>query len=51
MFHLKFMVARPMIIALVALGGPALVVCQHWLTTRAARIAYGAHGNVETDAR
>lgn len=51
MFRLKFMVTRPMIVALVALGGPALAACQYWLTTRAARIAYGAHGNVETDAR
>ena len=51
MFRLKFMVTRPMIIALVAIGGPALVACQYWLTTRAARIAYGAQGKVETDAR
>jgi len=51
MFRLKFTVTRPMIIALVAIGGPALVACQYWLTTKAARIAYGAQGNVETDAR
>ena len=51
MFRLKFVVTRPMIVALVAIGGPVLVACQYWLTTKAARIAHGAQGNVETDAR
>jgi hypothetical protein len=49
LFRLKFRVKRPMIVALVAIGWPALVACQYWLTTKAARIAFGAQGNVESN--
>ena len=46
MFHLKFAITRPMIVALVAVGWSALVLCQYWLATTAATAAYGgrSHG-------
>ncbi|MCX5753964.1 MAG: hypothetical protein NTW97_10055 [Candidatus Krumholzibacteria bacterium] len=46
MFHLKFAVTRPTIVALVAAGWPVLVLCQYWLATKAAYTAYGGrrHG-------
>jgi hypothetical protein len=46
MFLLKFTVTRFMIIALVAAGWPALVLCQYGLATKAARIAYGGCSHV-----
>lgn len=41
MLHLGFSVKRPMLIGLVAVGGPALVACQYWLAAGIARMAYG----------
>lgn len=41
MFHLKFAITRPMIVAFVAVGWPALVLCQHRLAMKAAYVAYG----------
>jgi hypothetical protein len=43
MFHLKSAIARPMIVALVAAGGPALVLCQYWLAMKSARIGGYRH--------
>jgi hypothetical protein len=43
MFHLRWVVTRPMIVALVAFGIPALALAQYWCTAKAAHIAYGAH--------
>jgi hypothetical protein len=51
MFSLNFAVTRHMIIGLVAGGGPALVVCQYWLATRLARLAYGRRLDATSDAR
>lgn len=51
MFSLKFAVTRHMIIGLVAGGGPALVVCQYWLATSLARLAYGRRLDAASDAR
>lgn len=46
MFGLKFAVTRPMIVGLVAVGGPALILAQYWCTKEAARISYGRHKDV-----
>jgi hypothetical protein len=51
MFALKFTITRPIMIALIGVGAPALVLAQYWLTAKAARIAYGARGNVERPTR
>ena len=50
MFHLKFAITRPMIVALVAVGWPALVLCQYWLATTAANAAYGGRSHVAQTA-
>jgi hypothetical protein len=51
MFRLKSAITRPMIAVFVAIGGPALVACQYWLTTKAARIAYGVNTDADTNHR
>jgi hypothetical protein len=48
MFRLKFTVTRPMIIGMIAVGGPFLIFVQYWCTTRAARIAYGTQESADS---
>ena len=50
MFHLKFTITPPMIIALVAAGWPALVVFQYRLAMKTANIAYGGRRRVAQTA-
>jgi hypothetical protein len=50
MFHLKSTITRPMIIVIVAVGWPALVLCQYWLAMKAANTAYGGCRHVARTA-